>query len=100
MRYDVAPDGSVSNGRVFVDRRRAPGLPDGLKVDERGNVYATGPGGVWVLAPDGTRLGRIQTPETPANCAWGDDGRTLYITAETSVYRIRLSVGGRTGAGA
>lgn len=97
MRYDVAPDGGVSNGRVLIDMTAdtAAGVPDGMKVDERGNVYATGPGGIWVLAPDGTHLGTLQLPETPANCAWGDDGRSLYITAETSVYRIKLSVGGR-----
>jgi gluconolactonase len=96
MRYDVAADGRVANGRVFVDltAETAAGLPDGLKVDERGNVYATGPGGVWVLAPDGTRLGVIVTPETPANCGWGDDGKTLYITAETGIYRIKLGVAG------
>lgn len=96
MRYDVAPDGRVSNGRVFVDltAETAAGLPDGLKVDERGNVYTTGPGGVWVLAPDGTRLGVIATPETPANCGWGDDGKTLYITAETGIYRVKLAVAG------
>jgi len=97
MRYDVGPDGNVSGGRVLIDMTKdtAAGVPDGMKVDERGNVYATGPGGVWVLAPDGTHLGTIQPPETPANCAWGDDGKTLYMTAETSVYRIKLSVGGK-----
>jgi gluconolactonase len=96
MQYDVAPDGSVANARVLVDltAETAPGVPDGMKVDERGNVYVTGPGGVWVLAPDGTRLGVIQTPETASNCAWGDDGRTLYITAVTGIYRIKLSVAG------
>lgn len=96
MAYDVAQDGSVSNGRVFVDATAdpAPGLPDGLKVDTAGNIYATGPGGVWVIAPDGRHLGTIQAPEVAANCAWGDDGRTLYITAVSGIYRIRLNTTG------
>jgi gluconolactonase len=101
MQYDVADDGSVSNGRVFADATAdpAPGGPDGIKVDVQGNVYATGPGGVRVYAPDGTHLGTIATPEPAANCGWGDDGRTLYITAVTSIYRIRLAVEGMdTGA--
>jgi gluconolactonase len=101
MQYDVADDGSVSNGRVFADATAdtAPGMPDGMKMDVRGNLYATGPGGVRVYAPDGTHLGTITTPEPAANCGWGDDGRTLYITAVTSVYRIRLAVEGMdTGA--
>jgi gluconolactonase len=96
MAYDVAEDGSVSNGRVFVDATAdpAPGIFDGVRVDAQGNVYAAGPGGIWVIAPDGRRLGTIQTPESAANLGWGDDGRTLYITAETSVYRIRMNVSG------
>jgi gluconolactonase len=94
MRYDVAPDGSVSGGRVFVDvsSDENSGVPDGMKVDSRGNIYATGPGGVLVFSPAGEHLGTIQVPETPANCAWGDDGKTLYITATTSVYRLRTEV--------
>ena len=96
MAYDVSPEGTVANGRVFANGTAdtAPGMPDGLKVDTRGNVYATMPGGIWVIAPDGHHLGTIRAPEVAANCAWGDDGRTLYITAETSVYRIRLNAGG------
>ncbi|UCE53937.1 MAG: SMP-30/gluconolactonase/LRE family protein [Desulfobacterales bacterium] len=66
-----------------------PGSPDGMKLDQNGNIYCTGPGGVCVLDDKGRHLGTIVTPETPANCAWGDDGRSLYITAQTSVYRIR-----------
>ena len=98
MRYDVGADGTVSNARVFADfnKETAPGLPDGLKVDERGNVYTTGPGGVWVFSPEGTHLGTIHTPEPPANVGWGDlDGKTLYITAVTSVYKIKLGVRGK-----
>jgi gluconolactonase len=97
MRYDVAPDGSVSGGRVFVDvsSDENSGVPDGMKVDSRGNIYATGPGGVLVFSPAGEHLGTIQVPETPANCAWGDDGKTLYITATTSVYRLRTEISGQ-----
>jgi gluconolactonase len=96
MAYDVTADGGVAGGRVFADGTAdtSPGMPDGLKVDTRGNVYATMPGGIWVVAPDGRHLGTIRAPEVAANCAWGDDGRTLYITAETSVYRIRLNAAG------
>jgi gluconolactonase len=68
---------------------------DGLKVDVRGNVYACGPGGLWILSPDGERLATIALPEDPHNIAWGDaDARTLYITALTSVYRLRLRIPG------
>jgi gluconolactonase len=98
MRYDVTADGGVANARVFADltKETEPGLPDGIKVDERGNVYTTGPGGVWVFTPDGAHLGTIKTPETPANCGWGDaDGKTLYITAETGIYKIKLNVRGK-----
>jgi gluconolactonase len=96
MRYDVAGDGSLSNGRVFYDLAGAKeqGIPDGMKVDSQGNIYAAGPEGVWVFSPDGRHLGTIQPGETAANCGWGRDGRTLFITASTSVYRIRLSVPG------
>ena len=96
MAYDVAADGSVANGRVFVDATAdtTPGMPDGLKLDTNGNVYATRPGGVWVIAPDGRHLGTIHTPEVAANVGWGDDGRSLYITAETGIYRVRLTAAG------
>ena len=96
MRYDLAPAGSVSNGRVFADvtAEKEDGLPDGMKVDSQGNVYATGPGGIWVFSADGRHLGTIKPPETPANCNWGEDGKTLFITARTGVYRIKLVVAG------
>jgi gluconolactonase len=96
MRYDVNPDGTVSNGKVFADvtAEKEDGLPDGMKVDSLGNVYGSGPGGVWVFSPDGKHLGTIKPPETPANCNWAEDGKTLYITARTSVYRVKLAVTG------
>jgi gluconolactonase len=97
MRYEVAHDGSLSSGEVFHDMTDAPGdnAIDGIKVDRPGNVYACGPGGVWVLSPAGERLGLIGLPEEPHNLAWGDgDGRTLYITALTGIYRIRLAIPG------
>ena len=94
--FDVSPDGSLSNGRVFIDMQSPEaGVPDGMKVDQQGNVYCTGPGGLWVIAPNGKCLGRIVLPEQPANLAWGNpDWRTLYITARSSVYRLRLAVPG------
>jgi gluconolactonase len=96
MKYDVAANGTVSNGRVFYDvtNEKAAGNPDGMKVDSQGNVYGSGPGGTWIFSPDGKHLGTIKPGETPANCNWADDGKTLYITAETSVYRVKLSVAG------
>ena len=97
MRYAVAADGTLSNGSVFYDMTGAPGEDalDGLKVDEEGNLYACGPGGIWVLASDGRHLGTLRLPESPHNLAWGDDdGRTLYVTALSSVYRIRLRIPG------
>lgn len=96
MRYDVAADGTVSNGRKFYDLAGAKeqGIPDGMKVDSKGNIYAAGPEGVWVFSANGKHLGIIQPGETAANCAWGDDGKTLYITATSSVYRIRVAVPG------
>jgi gluconolactonase len=97
MRYEVDAEGRLSNGNVFHDMTDAPGEDalDGLKVDEAGNVYACGPGGVWVLSPEGERLGLLRLPEDPHNLAWGDeDGRTLYVTALTSVYRLRLEIPG------
>jgi gluconolactonase len=98
MVYDVKPDGGIANGKVFLDMTRDPGegVPDGMKVDEEGNLYATGPGGVLVISPKGKHLGTIQLPEIPSNCAFGDaDGQTLFITARTSVYRLRSKVPGR-----
>jgi gluconolactonase len=97
MRFDLAADGSVSNGSIFADvtAEKDEGLPDGMKLDAQGNIYATGPGGVWVFSPDGKHLGTIKPPETPANCGWAEDGKTLYMTARTGVYRIKLPVMGQ-----
>ena len=94
--YDVLDDGRLGPGRVFFDvqSETAPGAADGLTVDRAGNLFATGPGGVWVFSPEGTHLGTIQPDEVPANAAWGDDGGTLYMTARTGLYRIRLTTSG------
>lgn len=96
MRYALADDGTVSNGRIFASAMisEEPGVPDGMKVDSQGNVYGAGPGGVWVFSPAGIHLGIIKTPETPSNVGWGDDGKSLYITATTGIYRVKLSVSG------
>ncbi len=94
--FDVSPDGSLSNDRIFIDMKSSDsGVPDGMKVDQKGNIYCTGPGGLWVIDPNGQCMGRIVLPELPANVAWGDeDWRTLYITARSSVYRLRLAIPG------
>jgi gluconolactonase len=98
MVFDVVDGRRLANGRVFavID----PGVPDGLRVDEHGNVFTSAEDGVHVLAPDGTELGRILVPELVANVAFGgEDGRTLYMTATSSLYRIRLAVREAPGAG-
>ena len=93
--FDVSSDGELANDRVLLDMASSdPGVPDGLKVDVLGNVFCTGPGGVWVCRPDGTLLGRIVLPELPANLAWGEDGSVLYLTARTSVYRMQTRTRG------
>ncbi len=99
MAYPVQPDGSVEDGRVLFDMTsmvgsESPGLPDGLKVDRQGHIFATGPGGVLVFAPGGTHLGTIRTGVPTANCGFGDDGSTLYITANDMLCRIRLTTRG------
>lgn len=95
--YDVGKDGSLSNGRIFGEEPggQDDGVPDGIKVDEKGNVYVTGPKGIWVWNSQGQHLGTIVVPEQPANLTWGDnDYRTLYITASSSVYRLRMKARG------
>ncbi|MEG4171367.1 MULTISPECIES: SMP-30/gluconolactonase/LRE family protein [unclassified Microcoleus] len=95
--FDVKPDGTVTNEQLFAELKDASqgGVPDGLKVDVEGNVYSTGPGGVWIFSRDGKLLGKISVPETATNLAWGEsDRKTLYITGSTSLYRIRLKIAG------
>jgi len=94
--FSVRGDGTLAEGRVFAEIKSSdPGVPDGMKVAADGTVFCTGSGGIWVLHPDGALLGRIRPPEVPANLAWGEsDRQTLFITAQTSVYRIRLNVVG------
>lgn len=93
--YDVVSNGAVRNGRLFGKEEGSGGVPDGMRVDVNGNLFVTGPGGIWVWAPDGTHLGTILLPESAANLNWGDaDYRTLYITARTSVYRLRTKTRG------
>jgi gluconolactonase len=98
MKFPVNEDGTLGKGTVFADVtemvNKYPGLPDGMKVDASGNLFATGPGGVHVFAADGTRLGRIETGEKTANCAWGDDGKTLFITADMYLCRVKTSTKG------
>jgi gluconolactonase len=94
--FDVKPDGTLGKGRLFLDMSSdEPGLPDGLKVDVEGNVFCTGPGGVWICRPSGQLLGRFRVPEQPSNLAWGEDGTVLFITACTSVYRLQTRTRGR-----
>jgi gluconolactonase len=95
--YDVAADGTVTNGRVFGEEPggKGDGVPDGMKVDKDGNIFVTGPKGIWVWDAKGNHLGTIAMPEQPANLNWGDkDYRTLYITATTSVYRLEMKTQG------
>ena len=97
MRYDIDAQGDAANGKVFFDMTQAPGEDaiDGIKVDQRGNLYVCGPGGLWVINAEGKHLGTIKTPKSPHNLAWGGaDGKTLYITAQNTLYRMALNVPG------
>ncbi len=96
-RYDVRPDGTLENGRLFIDMTsdKTPGGPDGMKVDQKGNVYCTGPGGIWIMAPDGKHMGTIRLPAPATNLAFGDaDYKTLYITDRRSLAKIHLNTAG------
>lgn len=94
--FDVKPDGTIANGRVWAKTvGDAPGAPDGMKIDSAGHLYSCGPGGIHVFAPDATCLGVINVPEYTANFCWGDDDlKSLFVTASTSVYRVRVAVPG------
>jgi gluconolactonase len=98
MAFPMNADGTLGKGRVFMDVtamvKDHPGLPDGMKIDRNGNLFAAGPGGIHVYAPDGKRLGRIDTGQKTANCNWGEDGSTLYITADSYLCRIRTTTKG------
>jgi gluconolactonase len=99
MAFDVKEDGTLGSGRIFYDStgwvKTKKGLPDGMKVDKEGYLFATGPGGVHVFAPDGALLGTIDTGEKTANCNWGDDGSVLYIAADHNLCRIKTSTKGK-----
>jgi gluconolactonase len=98
MRYAVAADGTLSDGRVFFDMTDAPEdrdlALDGIKVDRAGNLYVSGPGGLWILDASGKHLGTVEGPRLAANFAWGDDGKSLYLTARSGLYRLPLLVEG------
>jgi gluconolactonase len=96
--FELDRAGNLVRRRIFADMSsdETDGVPDGMKVDVEGHVFCTGPGGTWVFAPDGTRLGVIRTPEVPANVAFGgSDLRTLFLTARTSIYALRVKVAGQ-----
>jgi gluconolactonase len=99
MAYDLAADGTIARGRVLFDatplaQQGRRGSPDGMKVDRAGNLFATGPGGVLVITPDGRHLGTVRTGQSTANCAFGDDGSTLYMTSDSLLLRIRVTTKG------
>ena len=99
MAYDIQPDGSITNGREFfnAETTKKPGLKggcDGMKVDKLGNIFTTGPGGVLVISPAGKHLGTLLTGQQTGNCAWGDDGSTLYICADMYLCRVKTSTKG------
>ena len=96
-RYPALPDGSLGKGELFFDMTSAPGEDaiDGLKVDQAGNLYVSGPGGLWIISPEGKHLGTLHGPQHPHNMAWGGaDHRTLYLAAQTGIYRIKLNIPG------
>jgi gluconolactonase len=98
MRYEAQPDGTLTNGSVFFDATNEPGENawDGMKIDERGNLYLSGPDGLWILSPEGKHLGTILGPEHPHNLAWGgEDHKTLYLAAQTGLYRLSVNIPGK-----
>jgi gluconolactonase len=97
--FDRQPDGTIANGRMFFEHIGSgvieEGIPDGMKCDDRGDIYVTGPGGVWVISPEAELLGVIEVPENVGNLNWGgDDWNVLYMPSSTSLYRIQLKVSG------
>jgi gluconolactonase len=99
MAYPVLKNGLLGKGKIFYDatplvKQGLPGLPDGLRLDNKGNLFATGPGGVLVISPTGKLLGRISTTQPTANCGWGDDGSVLYITANNMLLRVKTKAKG------
>ena len=97
MRYRVSADGTLSEPKLLYDATsdKSVGAPDGMKVDQKGNIYSAGPGGVWIFSPEGKHVGTIHMPERTGNLTWGDaDGKTLYVAASSSIYRVRLNVAG------
>jgi gluconolactonase len=98
MVYDVKLDGTIANGKILFHAttwtKTKPGVPDGIKIDRDGNLFAAGPGGIHVIAPDGTHLGSIETGVPTGNLAWGEDGSTLFITSSRTVYRLKLGTKG------
>ena len=96
MRYEVHPDGDAGKRTVVLRHDLRPGEDalDGMKVDQRGNLYVSGPGGLWILSAGGKHLGTIIAPKHPHNFAWGDDGKTLYLCARSGLYRMRLNIEG------
>lgn len=97
MRYEVNPDATLSSGKVFFDMTSAPGEDaiDGINVDQQGNLYVSGPGGLWIISSAGKHLATIVVPKHPHNLAWqGYDGKTLYMTAQATLYRVPLNITG------
>jgi gluconolactonase len=96
IKYSVGADGALSNATKLIEYPDDPSatVPDGMKVDSAGNIWSAGPGGIRILAPSGKVLGQIKLPESAANLAWGDDGKSAYITATSSIYRLRLRISG------
>jgi gluconolactonase len=96
-RYEMQIDGTLKNGKIFFDWNFTADdeALDGMKVDKQGNLFVSAPEGLWILSAEGKLLGKIVTPERPANMAWGDDGKTLYMTAHSSLYKVRVNTGGK-----
>jgi gluconolactonase len=98
MVYDVKPDGGIENGKVLFNAtawtKSKRGVPDGMKVDREGNIFAAGPGGIHVISPEGKHLGSIETGVPTGNVAWGEDGSSLFITSNSNVFRLKLTTKG------